>query len=184
MKSEGVWTAFHFSTHHSSYEWTWKWPLKRIPINRVQRGCVWANLASSLQGLHVADWQPRVLTCAVWGDFVVRSHQNWIFSPFFLVSPPVYLLDKHNPDYQDILSNGEKGRVTCSSLTWSRCLCLLFFLLIVCLFKLGTISGDGGRSELGRGCSAGASRSFSAQGAGSSLFATSASSWQTAVKES
>lgn len=80
----------------------------------------------------------------------------------------------------------EKNRneIKSTFLTWSLCLCLLFFLLTVRWFRSGTIRGDGGRSELGWGWSAVPSDSSWAQGAGSSLLVASASCWQTADKES
>lgn len=69
-------------------------------------------------------------------------------------------------------------------LTWSLCLCLLFFLFVVCLLRSGTIRGDGRWSELGWGLFSGLSGSSCAQGVGSSLLATSSSCWQTADRES
>lgn len=61
-------------------------------------------------------------------------------------------------------------------------LCLLFFLFVECLFRSGTIKGDGGRSESSWRWSSG-------WAAGSSLLAASSSSssscrWQTADRES
>lgn len=68
-------------------------------------------------------------------------------------------------------------------LTWSLCLCLLFFLLTVRLLAPGAVCSDG-RSQLACGCSAEASGSSGSPGAGSSLLAASASRWHTADRES
>lgn len=88
-----------------------------------------------------------------------------------------------------MLKNSEKAYNTSPVvLTWSLCLCLLFFRLTVRLLRSDTIRGDGGWSKSGwRWCSGWCSvlSGFSwAAGVGSSLLATSSSCWQTADKES